>query len=373
MGSGLSMEENTHIPSWLHFLRCLYPPIGTILVGAGSGNGDWVTLLSSWETSNVLLVEADEKKFQHLSAVVQTKDGWKARQQLIAENDAEVIFYLANNSLENGLLDPQTLRNIWPNIETRHEITLPATTLASLQNECAQYANWLIVDCLPGIPIIVGAGDTLHQFDVVVLRMLLSHDLLLESLSQLDAVDEFMSEQGFRCIAVEPERHPALGHGLYVRDFPQIIQQQLEQNNQLKNNLIVSEKRVSERDQQLANVDKAKDEQALLITDLTNQMAELVQSEQKQVPLTDNLQVQIKQLLDEKNVIEEHASETAQHLEVIRKGKDQQAKLAEEREKKLLEQIAEKEHRQSQIEEHLLNAEGQIALITNLLLREQER
>lgn len=420
------MAQNITIPIWLPLLRQLFPPTGIILVGAGSGHGHWVPLLSAWDAANVLLVEADESQCQHLSAVVQAEDNWQLSQQLVAAKEGDAAFYRANNSAENGLLDPQLLRNIWPNIDIRDETVLPATTLAALQDDYALHANWLLVDCLPGVPILSGAGDTLAQFDVVVVRMLLKDDVLDESLAHQRTLDHFMVEQGFRCLVVEPERHPALGHGLYVRDFPSVAQQQFEQNQQLENDLLAVEKNAAdtavqletvtrvkldkekqaeelksqvvnleqvktelekvaaEQKQQLAQKNKLADEQNSRIRDLTEQLAQAVQLQEEQTRLAAERQTKIAQLTQARNEQAELVVESQSQLQSLAKSEAEQKKMNKEQRSEieklkitLLEakkhsaeletQLSEMEVRQKMLSEKLIKADEQTKTQNNEL------
>ena len=221
---------NNNLSSWLDHLRILCPPTGVVLVGAGAGTGDWVQRLMQWGTHNVTLVEADETQFEHLQRSLALRDGWHLRQQVIARSTETVTYHLASNMLESGLLAPESLRSLWPHLKTRQKQTRQAIALADLQQNAETPANWLLVDCLPALPIIQGASNQLAAFDVIALRVLLDGQALRSSEATLDELQPALQILGFRCLAIEAGRHPALGHALFVRDTPaqaRQLQQQL--------------------------------------------------------------------------------------------------------------------------------------------------
>ncbi len=277
--NALNKQSTTrNISSWLHFLDVLMPANGVTLVGAGAGQGEWVKLLYTWKTSNVILFEADETKYRHLSGADHLREDWQTRHQLVAEKSKDTLFYFASNSAENGILKPESLRSLWPNIETLKEKTYSAITLAGLKKELERSFNWLIVDCLPGLPIIKGAGDTLDDLNVVVVRMLLMKEVLPEGPAHQSELDKFMAAQGFRCLSVESERHPAIGYGLYIRDMEAVVERFSGQNKLLQMDQARAENLVAERTRELKAADKTKVEQARCIDELKSQVEQLNQA-----------------------------------------------------------------------------------------------
>lgn len=221
---------NNNLSSWLDHLRILCPPTGVVLVGAGAGTGDWVQRLMQWGTHNVTLVEADETQFEHLQHSVAVRDRWHLRKQVIARNAEIVTYHLASNTLESGLLEPESLRSLWPNLKTCQKQTRQAIALADLPQDAQTPANWLLVDCLPALPIIQGAANQLAAFDVIALRVLLDSQALRSSGATTGELQPALQILGFRCLAIEAGRHPAVGHALFVRDTPaqaRQLQQQL--------------------------------------------------------------------------------------------------------------------------------------------------
>jgi hypothetical protein len=228
------MIKNAFIFLWLPLLRELVPPAGLILVGAGAGTSSWARLLQEWNLPGTILVEPDDAQFLQLQQNVSRFGCWRLHKQLVAGLAEEVTFHQASNSTESGLLDPESLRSIWPNIKTRQRKTVAAITLASLQREEGHSANWLMVDCLPALPIVQGAAELLDAFDVIAVRVVFDDKAFDTGTASQSELESYLNSRGYRCIATEAGRHPAVGHALYVRDMQQVIHRLRQQQVQLK-------------------------------------------------------------------------------------------------------------------------------------------
>ncbi|WP_439114391.1 hypothetical protein [Hydrogenophaga sp.] len=232
------------ITPWLQHLSQLMPPTGVLLVGAGAGTGPWVQLLQTLAVPSATLVEADDTQFEHLQRSVPPRDGWRLRKQVVGPHTETVAYHQASNATESGLLEPESLRSLWPNLKTTHKQNRQAIALAELQQDTSPPANWLLVDCLPALPIIQGAAQQLAAFDVIALRVLLSNtqdtgrsndgnnthaDTELTQTASANALHPALQALGFRCLAIETSRHPAIGHALFVRDTAALAQQLQQQ------------------------------------------------------------------------------------------------------------------------------------------------
>ena len=218
------------ITPWLQHLSQLMPPTGVLLVGAGAGTGPWVQLLQTLAVPSATLVEADDTQFEHLQRSVPQRDGWRLRKQVVGPRTETVTYYQASNAFESGLLAPDSLRSLWPNLKTTHKQTRQAIALAELQQDADPPANWLLLDCLPAIPILQGAAHQLAGVDVIAVRVLLNESApeaeadssaittITTSAAAEDQLQPALQALGFRCLAIETSRHPALGHALFVRD-----------------------------------------------------------------------------------------------------------------------------------------------------------
>lgn len=213
------MKQNREsIISWLDFLRQFVPPTGLVLIGAGTGINPWVQYLQDRDYPTVVLVEADEFKFEQLKRVTSQQGEWGLRNQLIAPHEGLAVFHLASHSGESGLLKPESLRALWPNLTTRNEQTLQAITLKYLLLGISSPTNWMIVDCLPALPIIEGAGNAFDGVNVIVARVLHGESTQVYEKASLASLQAALEGCGFRILSLETSRHPGSGHALFVRE-----------------------------------------------------------------------------------------------------------------------------------------------------------
>lgn len=214
------MTQDSRITTWLHHLRRLLPPSGAILVGAGGGASVWVRLLESLELTNVTLVEAEDTQFRFLQRSVEAHSGWRMRKDVVAATNGPVLFYQASIHSESGILDPESLRSFWPNIQTRQATPREAVALSEIQVEAGDACNWLIVDCLPAKAVVESAGPGIDRLDVVVARVIVEDPASMHLPGTQADLESFFGSHGFRLLETEPGRHPGFGHALYVRDAP---------------------------------------------------------------------------------------------------------------------------------------------------------
>lgn len=208
-------QAPNHLLSWLDHLRILMPPRHVTLVGAGNGSGPWVQWLLSRAVPSATLVEADDALIHPLQAAA--PGPWRVRKQVIGPETATVTFHVASVSSESGLLEPESLRSLWPNLKTRQKQTRQAITLDELLQDDEQSANWLIVDCWPAQPLLQGGQQALSQMDVLIVRTTMGADTP-DTLNPAE-VESALTEAGFRQIAADAGRHPGVGHALYVREL----------------------------------------------------------------------------------------------------------------------------------------------------------
>lgn len=214
-----SRESGLSLPTWLDVLRSAMPPRGTLLVGAGSGNGPWVQWLQGRGVSPVWAVEGDGAQYQHLLRSVPSNGGWTPRRDVVAASEEAATFYAASNPAESGLLEPEQLARLWPNLTTRQAARAEApVTLDVLLSDAGSDINWLILDCLPADVLLQGGPELLPQLDVVLVRLVADAEAGAP-FTNADAADTLLRAAGLTCVHHEPERHPALVHALYVRDI----------------------------------------------------------------------------------------------------------------------------------------------------------
>lgn len=360
----------------LTLLQRLVPPGAVIHIGSGIGVGQMHSW-RNWGVPRALLLDAAYGVHQPAWFNPDTAPpGWSYEAALLSDRDGTTCMYQASNPAESGLLKPEELNMIWPNLSTKEQEQRPVTRLESLlaeprHTELRAAANiWCMVDCLPALPILQGAGAELQNWSVLWLRVLLKpFDGELQQ-ANLPACQELLEPLGFHCLQINESNHPALGDAIFVRDWAAWLQPRLA----------LQEKLAADEHTQLKELSDAK-EQSM------QQLEELTAARNEQARLADERQASVKQLQQEQEAFSNLAAERLAQMEQLTAARNEQARLADVRQsecntlkirlqevensKAMLEsQLAELEHRQQLMNEEMVKAEGQIDLIKDLLLRE---
>ena len=314
--SQYATNETCPVQGVLQVLQKLVSPWMLIHVGAGTGVGElhhW----RSWSVASAIVLDADANRLKWAKSEAEGRT-WHVASAVLDAEEREIEYSMASNPDESGLLAPELLTGIWPNLHTQTCGKRQTWRLDKLLSETAYIAHacrgpvWTLIDCFPAVRILEGAGEELLRWSVLGLRVLLEPqgDALIDA--SLEKVTDFLASRGFRCIAVSEGIHPAVGYAFFTQDWPS----------------------------QLDAAQKSRDEQQKL------------------------------------------ATERQAKIEVLTKERDAQSKLVAERQQQLAEsrgrlQQLEAEHtetitRQNLLQEELVKAEGQIDLIKDLLLREPE-
>lgn len=403
------------------------PPTSVIHVGIGDGSGATSVWLA-WGIQHVVIVEADEILYQKAMSVIAHKDikpnNLYAVLGTVAASAVGVPFYRASHPRESGLINPDALRGYWPSLRVSSHQTMVARTLDEIwmsstqakQLESEQFhetnqgspnpnlldeksdSSWLIVDCLPGKIILEGAQTLLTQASVICVRALrevLKSSAMSVKDSSLQTLDAYLFNLGFRRVAFITDSHPDIGHGVYCRDNQSSVKQALNLNQQVQD--------------LLTNLDasiRAREALEELATELEAQLKATVEQHVKAAAENEQTQALLQtQLIDIQKQNEGHAlaeddelqlfAETQKLLETTQMSLADAKKVVTEAEKSLeatssllkeKETALEAEHsrvqaleaenreltfRQQLMNEELVKAEGQIRLIKDLLLREQ--
>ena len=125
---------NTIIP-WLEHLNVLMPSGHIALVGAGNGKGIWAQWLAHQASkSRVTLIEAEPLQYatlqRTLNSLGERARHCEIRNTLIATQQGAVSFFVASSQQESGLLEPQSLLSLWPNLQTEEVKELVVVELA---------------------------------------------------------------------------------------------------------------------------------------------------------------------------------------------------------------------------------------------------
>lgn len=214
------MQSTLPLQSWLEHLRLLLP-LG-VAVHVGAGTGKTLSRYEEWDIRSVILIDADEGCYDKLVVVASRHRNWSAHRALLGEREEEIDFHLVSNPNENSVLPPERLAGLWRNLKVKEQRRRTATTLDQIIEKSAPLSddiNWLLIDCLPALPILRGAPRSIDGCDVIVARVVLDSLQFQDTGASKVEVDTFLSEHGYRCVAWEEERNPNLGQALYVRDW----------------------------------------------------------------------------------------------------------------------------------------------------------
>ncbi len=252
-------EERIH-ESRLAVLRKLFPVKALMRVGVGRAS--CLARYGEWEVERLFLVDVDEERLRRVMAEAEPAPGWEARVALLAAETGEVSCHVASNPLEGGLVAPEELAFLWPNLRTIEIRSMEATTIDQLVREFGIEGelDWLCVDCFPAMELLRGAHDVLSRIDVLEARVVKARavpDDLADLLGE-ERLDDFMREQGFARVGEARERHPAVIRALYARDW----------KNRWHADLRAAERREEELNAQLAESREREERNEALIARL---------------------------------------------------------------------------------------------------------
>ncbi|HEB69125.1 MAG TPA: hypothetical protein ENI88_05830, partial [Desulfobulbus sp.] len=274
------MKNSTHeyfssVSSAVEMLRHLFPVQAMVHVGAGDGHAavqEW----QGWNIPHVVLIEADPEYKESLQETTGQHDGWLAVSALIGEQETETEFYEASNPWESGTIPPEKWQGIWPNLTQTASIPLQQLRLESLLKESpcdlfAQKVNWANIDCMPALPIIKGAGESVGQWDIIKARVILDPSFIDNMDAGLDEISNYLAQYDFRCVAVMDSHHPAVGEALFVRNWKNVLQNDIAelQKEQAAQNVRVQS--------QLDQLSKALDKQTRRAEERQNHLDRAVQ------------------------------------------------------------------------------------------------
>ena len=216
----------------LQLLQALAPPQSLIHIGAGTGQGE-LHQWHSWGLPQVFVVDADIDRLTWVEPLAAANPGWQVREAIVADVDDTVTYYQASNPAEDGLFPAGPLRALWPNLRVTGQDQRAAqrldTLLAQADAPTTAHGNtWLLIDCLPALPILHGAAATLRHCTVIAVRVLLQPVVGIGAGAGLSEIEDFLQRHGFKGVASIEGHQPAIGHTLFVRDWPAALQLQAD-------------------------------------------------------------------------------------------------------------------------------------------------
>jgi len=297
----------------LQLLHKLCPPDTIVHVGAGTGAGplhQW----QQWQVPQAWLIDADATRLLWLQK--QPQPGWRAVTAALAEQSSRRSFLHASNPDESSLLPLELLQSLWPNLQGSAVEEQQTTTLDQLLQEelFSAQAPWLIVDCLPALPILQGASQLLQSCQVLWVRALLEDHLDTAEGVSLAAMEPLLQTQGFVRVDLQPANHPALAYALFARNWhAELVEahKQLQQYD-IAQGMVIREfnEKFKKLEYELAATARAGDERARLAIALT-------EARDQQSKLATNLQAQLEQATNARDEQAKLAAERQQQLEVI--------------------------------------------------------
>ena len=215
----------TKVPS-LSSLRqvfaLLFPMQGVIVVGAGRGQG----LEDFQSAAAVLCVDARAECIEPLQKQFEASSNTTAVQAVIAARTGPTAFHCASKPDESALIPSESLQPLWRNLTTSRVDEVEARTLpdllASLEPAPDFRCNWLVIDCLPALSVLEGAGRMVDDLDVVELRCVRDGAALEEAGARLESAEQWLEARGFRPVAQFEETHPQLCKAVYCRDVSRL-------------------------------------------------------------------------------------------------------------------------------------------------------
>ena len=388
----------------LYALHKTYATTAVVHVGAGHGVGD-LHIWRQWpEVQHACCIDADPDRLATWAGATAPNwpTGWRALPAVVADTAGVRDYHSASNRDEDGLLPTELLQTLWPRLQRVTTEARPTQPLDALVGDVPSCG--LIVDCLPALPVLRGAAQTLARSQWLCVRVAelgLADDVA--QMTAASAVTDHLTQVGFNLVAHVSGNHPAIGYAFYARDWHlamQHLQQQRDAEAQAKAAL---QKTTAELQQAQANLQaqlaaeiqakqaetaakaealKQRDAEAQAKAALQKTTAELQQAQADlQAQLAAETQAKQAEAAAKADALKQRDAEAMAKVEAL-KQRDAEA-AAKEDALQQRDELSQNfsaltcEHqalilRQKVLQEELIKAEAQIDLIKDLLLRNSE-
>ena len=213
------MAEPVPLSTLREVLARVFPMEGVIVVGVGRGQG----LADFGSAASMLLIDARAECVEALQKRSFDSPYCTAVQAVIAAQPRSAAFHIASKPDESGLIAPEALRPLWRNLTTHRTEEVEASTLpdlvARLELAADFRCSWLVVDCLPALPVLEGAGQLIDQVEVLELRCVRDEEFAPGQGVSLESVRDWLEPLGFRLVLEAEESHPHLVKAVFCRDL----------------------------------------------------------------------------------------------------------------------------------------------------------
>ncbi|MER2554399.1 MAG: hypothetical protein ABTQ28_14165 [Thauera sp.] len=342
------MPKPPYLDSLREVLARLFPMQGVVVVGAGRGRA-----LSAFSGATALLtIDAMAENVECLQRQVSAWPKGIAVRAVIAGQSGLADFHIASNVAESSLIPPTALEGLWRNLKTRdvevvETLTLP-DLLARLESPVGTQWNWLVVDCLPALPLLESAGSLVDTLDVLELRCIRDTAEISRLEAVLSTCAAWLEARGFRLVAEEEETHPELCTAVFCRDAGKLSE------------------RLTHLERERAQQNETCAEQALGLADVTQAKAAAEKLAADRHGQLDALNKEKATLAAEREALaKEKAALTAERDALAKRAATLSAEYAT-----LSQAVLEHQQRQSLLDEEMVKANAQLDLLKDLLLRE---
>ncbi len=191
------------------------------LIHLGAFDGEEVTLYRQIGEFPIVLVEANPQIYQRLAARMTGQANIFTVSAAISDHDGPVLLHLCNDDESGSILPLDGIGQAFPGTAEIGTIEVQGRSVDSLfadfrrAGHPAAVANVLVSD-IQGAELraLRGAETTLGQFAAVLLE--LSFGELYTGCAQVEEIDEFLTERGFRRVAMASAWHPSWADAFYV-------------------------------------------------------------------------------------------------------------------------------------------------------------
>ncbi|NES04776.1 MAG: FkbM family methyltransferase [Okeania sp. SIO2F4] len=193
-------------------------PRGIIHVGAYDGKD--IKLYQTLGISKIIFIEANPTVFERLKANIATASlDVEVVNYAISNQNGKVKLYVNSMGQSSSIFPLKHYRDIYPNIQETHQLTVESKTLDTLLQELELSPtdfNILNLD-IQGAELLAlqGATNLLKYIDAVYTKV--NYEELYEGCALAEKIDEFLAQTGFGMVAVAKPFHPSWGDAFYVR------------------------------------------------------------------------------------------------------------------------------------------------------------